>query len=108
RIGDTAVLLHDLDTSSILYLTLAFDMRHLPQDMLVWGDLLSQLLTQMGTESEDYVKLSQRIGRKTGGVGASTFVSAVQGRDEPNARFTVGGKATLAQVPDMLAIIRDI
>lgn len=107
-VNGTTVLLHDLDTSGILYLTLAFELRHVPQDLLPWVDLFGQTLTQLGTDAEDYVKLAQRIGRKTGGVGASNFTSAIQGSREPNARFTIGGKATVAQTPDMLEIMHDI
>src|SRR5690606_33290301 len=77
-------------------------------ELIPWADLFGQTLTQMGTDREDYVKLAQRIGRKTGGIGASNFTSAIQGSSETNARFTLGGKATIAQVPDMLEIMRDI
>lgn len=108
RVGDATLLYHDLFTNGIVYLTLAFDMRALPQHLLPWADIFSQCLTQMGTAREDYVKLSQRIGRKTGGVGASTMVSAIQGRPDAGAWFTVGGKATLAHAGDLLDILRDI
>lgn len=101
-------LFHDLNTSGIVYLTLAWDMRHLPQELVPWVDIFGQTLTQMGTDREDYVKLAQRIGRKTGGIGAGNFASAIQGSSETNARFTLAGKATIAQTPDMLEIMADV
>jgi Zn-dependent M16 (insulinase) family peptidase len=107
-IGSTTVLTHDLYTNGIVYLSLAWDMHRISQELLPYVDLFGQALTQMGTEREDYVKLSQRIGRKTGGVVASSFVSSVMGQEEASAWFTLGGKATLAQAPDMLDIMRDI
>jgi len=108
QIADIPTLWHDLETSGIVYLTLAWEMRHLPQELLPWADLFGQTLTQMGTHREDYVKLAQRIGRKTGGIGASNFTSSIQGSREVNARFTLGGKATIAQTPDMLEIMADV
>ncbi len=104
-------LVHDLFTNGILYLTLAWDMRRVPQHLLPYVDLFGQTLTQMGTVREDYVKLSQRIGRKTGGIGASSFVSALSpetGAIESSAWFRLGGKSTVANAPDMLEIMQEI
>ena len=103
-------LVHDLFTNGILYLSCNWDMQRLPQALLPYADLFGQALTQMGTAREDYVKLSQRIGRKTGGIGASSFVSALDssgGGPESTAWFSLGGKSTLAQAPDMLAIMQE-
>jgi Zn-dependent M16 (insulinase) family peptidase len=105
------VLVHDLFTNGILYLTFAWDMQRLPQHLLPYVDLFGQALTQMGTTSQDYVKLSQRIGRKTGGIGASSFVSSIAAANsgpDTAAWFKLGGKATLAQAPDMLEIMQEI
>ncbi len=104
-------LVHDLFTNGILYLSFGWDMQRLPQELLPYVDLFGQSLTQMGTAREDYVKLSQRIGRKTGGIGASSFVAArnpAGGGPETTAWFTLGGKSTLAQAPEMLAIMQEI
>ena len=62
----------------------------------------------MGTESEDFVALSQRIGRKTGGIGSSTFLSAVRSRDTDTAWLFLSGKATMEQTEDLLAIVADV
>ena len=62
----------------------------------------------MGTTHESYVKFSQRIDRKTGGVGVSTYLSERFGQPEPAARFLLSAKATVAQVPDLLAILREM
>ena len=107
-VGPATVLHHDLFTNGIVYLTLAWNMHRVPQELLPWVEIFGQTLTQMGTTSEDYVKLSQRIGRKTGGVGASSFLSSVQGERAASAWFTLGGKSTMEQAPEMLAIMRDI
>jgi Zn-dependent M16 (insulinase) family peptidase len=65
-------------------------------------------LTQIGTETEDFVKLSRRIGRKTGGVGPALFHSAIVNSDESAAWLFLRGKSTVAQADDLLDILHDI
>ncbi len=137
------ILHHDLFTNGILYLDIAFDFHTVPADLLPYLSLFLSCLVQIGTEKEDYVKLSQRIGRKTGGIWGSSLVSSIrkfepQGKFEPQiftddtdqtdqigvnpsypsisvvkspptaARLLLRGKATLPQLPDLLAIMQDI
>ena len=70
--------------------------------------LLSRSLTQMGTEKEDFVTLSERIGRKTGGVSFSPFTSAVKGQREPVAYLMARGKVMGGKAGDLLELIQDI
>ncbi len=106
--GDAEILYHDLFTNGILYLNVGFDMRVLPQALLPYLHLFGRALLEMGTATEDYVKLQQRIGSKTGGIWHSVMVSPHYQRDETLAKFFLSGKATVAQVPDLLAIMRDV
>lgn len=46
-------------------------------------------LTQMGTEKESMIELTERIGRKTGGVSVSPFVSSIKGSSDPVAYLMV-------------------
>lgn len=129
------ILHHDLFTNGILYLDVAFDFHTVPADLLPYLSLFLSCLVQIGTEKEDYVKLSQRIGRKTGGIWGSSLVSSMrkfepqiytdgtdQTRENPPhlrlsashfspptaARLLLRGKSTLPQLPDLLAIMQDI
>lgn len=129
------ILHHDLFTNGILYLDIAFDFHTVPADLLPYLSLFLSCLVQIGTEKEDYVKLSQRIGRKTGGIWGSSLVSSMrkfepqiytdgtdQTRENPPhlrlsashfspptaARLLLRGKSTLPQLPDLLAIMQDI
>lgn len=45
----------------------------------------------MGTATESFVELTERIGRKTGGLSVSPSVLSKKGSDEPLAFVTVGG-----------------
>ncbi len=102
------LLHHDLFTNGIVYLDLGFNLRVLPQELLPYVNLFGRALTEMGTEREDFVKLSQRIGRKTGGLYTTSFTSARQGSAQSIAYLFLRGKATLAQAPNLLDILRDI
>jgi Zn-dependent M16 (insulinase) family peptidase len=102
------ILYHDLFTNGILYLDLGFDLRALPQELLPFVRLFARALLEMGTEDEDFVKLSQRIGRSTGGIHPSFFTSIVRDSDQAAAWLFLRGKATLEQGGDLLAILRDV
>jgi Zn-dependent M16 (insulinase) family peptidase len=102
------ILFHDLFTNGIVYLDVGLDLQTLPQELLPYIGLFGSILLTMGTESEDFVKLSQRIGRKTGGISPSTFTSAVQDDDAGVAWLFLRGKATMEQTQDLLDILRDV
>ncbi len=107
-IQGSRVLVHDLATNGIVYLDLGFDLHTLPQDLLPYVPLFSRALLQMGTEEEDYVKLTQRIGRKTGGLWTDRMESAQLASDEAVAWLLLRGKSTVEQAPEMLGIMADV
>ncbi len=102
------ILYHNLFTNGIVYLDIGFNMYALPQELLPYVPLFKQSLLGIGTEKEDFVKLSQRIGRKTGGVWTSSYLSEMQGAEQGIAWAFLRGKATMAQTDDLLDIMRDV
>jgi len=106
------VLFHDLFTNGIVYLDLGLDLRALPASLLPYAGVFGQALLEMGTDKEDYVKLSQRIGRTTGGIGSDTLIAPVVASavgDQPTAAYLMlRGKSTPEQAPEMLDILRDV
>lgn len=101
-------LYHDLFTNGIVYLDVGFNLHTLPQELLPYVPLFGQALVKIGTEAEDFVKLSQRIGRKTGGVWPSTFTSAVKDSQKAATYLLLRGKATVDQAEELLAIMSDV
>ena len=108
RLQDVPLLTHDLFTNGIIYLDLGLNLRALPQELLPWVPLFSAALLEMGTRHEDYVRLSQRIGRKTGGIRAGSLLSSVVGSEACSAWLTLRAKCTPGQAQDMLDILRDV
>ena len=102
------VLTHDLFTNGIVYLDVGFDLHVLPQELLPYAAIFSAALLEIGTQSEDFVKLTQRIGRKTGGISPALFTSARRDASGGTAWLFLRGKATVQQTDALLAILRDI
>lgn len=102
------IVYHDLFTNGIVYLSVGMNMRVLPQELLPYVPLFSYALTEMGTETEDYVQLSQRIGRTTGGIRPSHLISDHYQNDQAVTWLSLRGKSTMDHTEDMLAIIRDV
>ncbi|MBT7861889.1 MAG: peptidase M16, partial [Gemmatimonadetes bacterium] len=107
-IAGVPVWSHDLFTNGIVYLDVGFDLRTLPQDLLPYMTLFGRSLFEVGTETEDFVRLSQRVGSRTGGMWAHTLVTSQREGDEAVARFQVRGRGMLSQVPDLIDILRDV
>ena len=106
--GATKLLTHDIFTNGILYLDLGFDLHVLPTELLPYVSLIGRTFTEMGTEREDYVRLSQRIGRKTGGIHPELFASTRADRRDGVTWLFLRGKAMTHQAGDLLDILRDL
>lgn len=99
---------HDLFTNGIAYLDLGFDLHSVPQDLLPFVGLFGRALLELGTEKEDFVKLTQRIGRSTGGIHSGTITSTIRESSQSALWFMLRGKAVVSQVPELLAILKDV
>lgn len=104
----TTTLYHDLFTNGIIYFNIALDFHHLPQELLPYLQLFSQCLTEIGTEKENFVQLSQRIGQKTGGVFSTVYFSGKNNDPAATTKLLLNGKAMVNQTDDMLKIMLDI
>ncbi len=101
-------LFHDLFTNGIVYLELGMNLHTLPADLLPYVKLFGRALVEIGTKTQDFVQLQQRIGRSTGGIYPTTFLSAKRGEAEAAAWLFLRGKSTMAQAQEMLDIMRDV
>lgn len=99
---------HDLATSGVVYLDLGFNLASLPGHLLPYLPIFTRALTQTGTSTEDFVALTQRIGRTTGGVGANRWISTRRDGTGTAAWLFVRGKATPDHVGDLLSILHDV
>jgi Zn-dependent M16 (insulinase) family peptidase len=95
-------LQHDLPTSGIVYVNLAFDLGAVAKEDVPLLSLFASCLKQNGlTTGEDFVAVAERIGATTGGVGASVVNSVVHGQAEPQAHLMMRGKAMASQAAEL-------
>jgi len=103
------ILTHDLFTNDVLYLEAALDMRGVPAHLLSLVPLFCRSLTNMATQKESFIELTERIGCKTGGLSVYPFTSAVRGKpDSPVAYVMVRAKAMAGKTADMLELVQDV
>jgi presequence protease len=102
------VLYHDLFTNGVIYLDLGLDLHALPADLLPYVTLFGRALLEMGAGAEDFVQLSQRIGRATGGIWAQNYTGVVRGSAQAAAWMFLRGKAMPEKANELLAIMRDV
>ncbi len=105
---DVPVLSHDLFTNGILYLDIGFDLHPLPGDYLQYVRIFGHALTHMGTEKEDFVSLTQRISRKTGGITTQIFTSTIRNTGISAARLFMRSKAVVNNTGDLIDILHDM
>ena len=106
--GGATVLTHDLFTNDVLYAEALLDLHTVPVRLLPLVPLFCRALTNMGTKSQSFVELQQRIGAQTGGISVSAFTSDVRGSKEPVAYVVVRGKATSARTGELFSLFTDI
>jgi Zn-dependent M16 (insulinase) family peptidase len=99
---------HPLPTNGVIYLDLGFDLRRIPAELVPYLNIFSRALFQTGTAREDFVSLTQRIGRSTGGVGASRSIGVMRDTKTTTAWLFIRGKAVPEKAAELLAIITDV
>ncbi|MDP1730220.1 MAG: insulinase family protein [Devosia sp.] len=99
---------HRLETSGVIYLDLGFDLRSVPGELLPLLPIFSRALLQTGTAREDFVSLTQRIGRSTGGIGPQRWNSTRRDGKETAAWLFLRGKAVPEKADELLAILHDV
>ena len=102
------IVYHDLFTNGITYVDVGFDLHALPQPLLPYAGLLGDLWLGMGTHAMDYVRMSQRIGQRTGGIGATAVTTAVRSGGPAATWLFLRAKATVAETPALFEILHDI
>lgn len=104
----TRIYFHNQPTGGIVYFQAGLNLRVLDPELLPYVELFGEALTKMGTDSQDFVSLSQRIGSKTGGLGAGTTLSSKRDGSDYIAYLMLTGKTLTDQSQDLLDIVKDI
>jgi presequence protease len=108
ELSSTRILTHDLSTNGIIYLDVGFNLHNLPAETLPYMALFSRALFETGTSKQDFVPLTQRIGRTTGGIRPQLLVSAIRNSPEAAAWLFVRAKLMPENSTELMAILHDV
>lgn len=114
RVKDATVLVHDLETSGILYADVAFDYSAIDEADLELLPLFTRMLMEAGTAKMDTTALSRKLGAHTGGVSLSTHNdlkssgNKVVDSDDVVLYLVARGKAVAEKVPILFDLMSDI
>jgi Zn-dependent M16 (insulinase) family peptidase len=104
----TRVLFHEQPTNGIIYLDIGFDLHALPADLLPFTELFGRALLETGAGEDDFVQLSQRIGRYTGGIAARPWTAAMADSPAAAARLFLRTKVMPDRIDELMAILADV
>ncbi len=106
--GPVQVLLHPLDTTGVVYASLALSLEAVPAHLMPLVPLWCRALTEMGTSKRDFVQLGTRIASHTGGLGAGpSFVTRALDK-QTLGHVHVGGKATAEKAQALFDLLAEI
>ncbi len=108
-VGGTTVLTHDIYTNGIGYLTLGFDIRKLPDELIPYIGLFSNIFSYVNTEEHTYADLASEINLNTGGL-TSTYscYTDVNDVDKYKIAYEVKTKVLYDKLPFAFDIISEI
>lgn len=109
RENNIDILFHPLFTNGIAYVNLYFDARVVPQALLPYISLLSQLLGKLSTQRYHYEDLSNEINIHTGGIYFRVEAFGEMGTDEIYyPKFVVKSRAMVDKLPRLHELIKEI
>jgi Zn-dependent M16 (insulinase) family peptidase len=108
RCSDTRVLFHDLATNQVIYFDIAFDLHRLHGELLPYVPLFGRALLETGAGAQNFVELSERILRSTGGISSSVWTSATRVPGASVALLVLRAKAMPDKAGELLGILEHV
>lgn len=103
------MLYHQLATNKIAYLNLYFNTKTVPQSLIHYIRLLSDILGKISTSSYDYGTLSNQINIHTGGIAYNPTSYSISGKQgEFNPYFIINVKALMSNLKKAGELIAEI
>ena len=107
--GKTRVIHHRLDTNGIAYMTMLFDTKHVPQELIPYIGILKSVLGYVDTKDYRYGELFNEINANSGGIscGFNVFENA-NTDDSCIGMFGVRSKCLYSQLPFVVKMLKGI
>jgi len=109
ELNGVKVLHHNTFTNNILYSNLYFDMRTLPEELIPYAELLTNLLGKLSTENYTYGELDNALNIYTGGFNTDQ-TSFLENHDDNKLlpKFAVSGKSTTDKADKLFELTEEI
>ncbi len=109
KVANVPVLHYEDFTNDILYSTMYFDLRVLPQDLIPYASLLSELLGSLNTKTYSFGDLDNELNIHTGGF--NTYISSYlenYNDDLLQPKFVISSKATVGKSNKLFDLTSEI
>lgn len=109
KVGDTALLVHDIFTNGIGYLNFVFDMGKVPAKLFPYVGILKNVLLMVDTKNYSYGELFNEVNMHTGGIRfvINTYTNA-DNMDEYMVKLEVKTKALYENRDKAFDLVKEI
>ena len=103
------VVHHDIYSNGIIYLTMLFDIAHIPAEDIPYLGVLKAVLGYVDTKNYSYADFANEVNIHTGGIGSTIGVyPSVKDKDDYQVKFEVRTKALYDKVPEAAALMKEM
>ncbi|MDP4172556.1 MAG: insulinase family protein [Bacteroidota bacterium] len=109
KVSDIPLLFHEDFTNDVVYSKFMFDLRTLPEELIPYAALLSEVLGSQNTEHYSYGELDKELNLHTGGF--NTYLNVfLENRQDENMlpKFVVDSKVMNTKVDKMFELVDEI
>lgn len=107
-IAEIPVLRHEIETNGIGYFKLLYDMSRVPDRLIGYAGLLTNMLGNVDTEKYSYTELTDEVNMATGGISTDIVLYQVSGDTKKYLpKFTISGKALYEQLPKLFDLMSE-
>ena len=103
------VVHHDIYSNGIIYLTMLFDIAHVPAEDIPYLGVLKAVLGYVDTKNYSYADFANEVNIHTGGISSTIGVyPGVKDKDGYQVKFEVRTKALYDKLPEAAALMKEM
>ena len=109
KIDDVTVVHHNIFSNGIIYLSLLFDIEHIPAEDIPYLGILKGVLGYMDTEHYTYADFANEVNIHTGGIGSSIGIyPGTKTQNDYKAKFEVRAKALPDEIKTAVHLMEEM
>ena len=108
-VKDVPVVHHDIYSNGIIYLTMLFDIAHIPAEDIPYLGVLKAVLGYVDTKNYSYADFANEVNIHTGGISSTIGVyPSVKDKDDYQVKFEVRTKALYDKLPEAATLMKEM